>query len=36
MMWIIADWYIKLVSVGVVFFLIWFILRDKVRYGKKK
>lgn len=26
MMWVIADWYVKLVGVGVGLFLIWFIL----------
>ena len=46
-MWVIADWYIKLVSLGVGLFLVsihlrllnprfWFILKNKIKYGKKK
>ena len=36
MMWVIADWYIKIVGLGVVLFLVWSLLRNKIRYGKKK
>jgi len=35
-MWVIADWYVKLVGVGIGLFLVWFILKNKIRYGKKK
>ena len=38
MMWVIADWYLKLVGVGVAVFLVWSVVngKQKTENGKRR